>query len=77
MPMNIRHKRLLHVGFNERQATAVEAAIDGAPTLPALMAANFTERQARALMVSPLTVKHLLKSGFNRPQALLIDALDI
>lgn len=77
MPMTIRHKRLLHVGFNERQASAVEAAIDGTVTLAATMAGDFPERKARALSAGPLTVKALLKSGFNRPQALLIDELDV
>lgn len=63
--------KLLKVGFNFRQASALQDL--GGATLKSLLAANFSPQQAKTLLRPNLDLKTLLVQGkFTRAQSKLI-----
>ena len=70
--MTFNHKRLLHVGLNERQAAVLEKTLfNGPTTLKERIRAGLSTRQAVALD-GAWTVTELIPAGFSRPQARLL-----
>ena len=72
-------KKLLKVGFNARQAIAIQTVGSAPPPLRRLMRAGFTLRQARVLLTAtnvapPLMRDLLVVAKFTRPQSQLIRA---